>query len=53
MAPSLLDPEPAAQVTSKTPHVAPISSSVDRHEEHQYLDLIREILEKGEHRPDR
>ena len=24
-----------------------------RHEEHQYLDLIRDILERGEHRPDR
>lgn len=23
------------------------------HEEHQYLDLIRNILEHGEHRPDR
>jgi thymidylate synthase len=23
------------------------------HEEHQYLDLIRDILENGEHRPDR
>lgn len=23
------------------------------HEEHQYLDLVREILENGEHRPDR
>lgn len=24
-----------------------------RHEEYQYLDLVREILENGEHRPDR
>ncbi len=24
-----------------------------RHEEYQYLDLVREILETGEHRPDR
>jgi thymidylate synthase len=23
------------------------------HEEHQYLDLVREILENGERRPDR
>jgi thymidylate synthase len=23
------------------------------HEEHQYLNLIRDILENGEHRPDR
>lgn len=24
-----------------------------RHEEYQYLDLVKEILENGEHRPDR
>jgi thymidylate synthase len=24
-----------------------------KHEEHQYLDLIRDILDNGEHRPDR
>jgi hypothetical protein len=24
-----------------------------RHEEYQYLDLVREILDDGEHRPDR
>ena len=24
-----------------------------RHEEHQYLDLVQEILDDGEHRPDR
>lgn len=24
-----------------------------QHEEHQYLDLIQEILDNGEHRPDR
>ncbi|RPA80840.1 thymidylate synthase [Ascobolus immersus RN42] len=29
------------------------TSETQRHEEYQYLDLIREILEKGEHRPDR
>lgn len=28
-------------------------TSSKRHEEHQYLDLVREILEDGEHRPDR
>ena len=53
MAPSLLDPEPAAQITSKVLETAPVPTSVDKHEEHQYLDLIREILETGEHRPDR
>lgn len=29
------------------------TSTSKRHEEYQYLDLIREILETGEHRPDR
>lgn len=28
-------------------------TSTKRHEEYQYLDLVREILEDGEHRPDR
>jgi thymidylate synthase len=27
--------------------------TVSNHEEHQYLDLVREILDQGEHRPDR
>ena len=27
--------------------------SMALHEEHQYLDLIREILDQGERRPDR
>ncbi|KAL2047057.1 hypothetical protein N7G274_001076 [Stereocaulon virgatum] len=29
------------------------SETLPRHEEHQYLDLIRHVLENGEHRPDR
>lgn len=29
------------------------SAPAKRHEEYQYLDLVREILETGEHRPDR
>ncbi|KAF2489069.1 thymidylate synthase [Lophium mytilinum] len=29
------------------------SSNMAKHEEHQYLDLIRDILANGEHRPDR
>jgi thymidylate synthase len=28
-------------------------ASLALHEEHQYLDLIREILDLGERRPDR
>ena len=30
-----------------------IADGTPRHEEYQYLDLIREVLAKGEHRPDR
>ena len=30
-----------------------MASSLALHEEHQYLDLIREILDLGERRPDR
>lgn len=29
------------------------SAPVVNHEEHQYLDLVREILDSGERRPDR
>jgi thymidylate synthase len=29
------------------------SHAAKRHEEHQYLDLVQEILDNGEHRPDR
>lgn len=36
--------------TSKPSEIAKPRSS---HEEHQYLDLIRDILDNGEHRPDR
>lgn len=28
-------------------------ASTSRHEEYQYLDLVRDIIENGEHRPDR
>ncbi|KIX02876.1 thymidylate synthase [Rhinocladiella mackenziei CBS 650.93] len=31
----------------------PTSTERNLHEEHQYLDLIRDILSRGEHRPDR
>ena len=30
-----------------------LSLAQERHEEYQYLDLIRRILHEGEHRPDR
>lgn len=57
MPPSVLEPvittEPTketVQQTSTTPQPAPHNPA---HEEHQYLSLIRNILENGEHRPDR
>lgn len=31
----------------------PAQNGTERHEEYQYLDLVREILDNGEHRPDR
>lgn len=42
--------EPSDSATILPPE-APIL--VSQHEEYQYLDLIREILDNGEHRPDR
>jgi hypothetical protein len=43
--------------TASEPTSAPTqngnSASAKRHEEYQYLDLVKEILEDGEHRPDR
>ncbi|OXV05575.1 hypothetical protein Egran_06657 [Elaphomyces granulatus] len=45
MAPALTDSD-----TTPIPE-APTNS--ERHEEYQYLDLVREILDNGEHRPDR
>jgi len=52
MAPSILDTQPLAEILSKAePRITQNEST--KHEEYQYLDLIREILETGEHRPDR
>lgn len=54
MAPSVLAPE---QLVLESP--VPLKTSTPdimadpNHEEYQYLNLIREILETGEHRPDR
>ena len=39
--------EPETSATHKAPRSQP------RHEEYQYLDLIRQIIDEGEHRPDR
>lgn len=54
MAPSLMEPEPllTGEALAKV-QKASLSQQNARHEEYQYLDLIREILETGEHRPDR
>lgn len=43
-----IPPGTGAQVPAKQNGAA-----APRHEEYQYLDLVREILEDGEHRPDR
>jgi len=53
MAPSIMEPEPIAQPPLQKPEDIPVQSASDKHEEYQYLDLICEILEAGEHRPDR
>ncbi|TGO68572.1 hypothetical protein BOTNAR_0023g00530 [Botryotinia narcissicola] len=51
---STLPREIPATKESTEPKSTPNSTSTPKkHEEYQYLDLIREILETGEHRPDR
>ena len=51
MAPSILPPDATSQ--EKATSELPKSKSTKRHEEYQYLDLIRDILDHGEFRPDR
>lgn len=54
MAPSLVEPvslDSMPIITAKAEISAPKQRQT--HEEYQYLDLIREILDNGEHRPDR
>lgn len=58
MSPAAIDIGPASgPKTNLEPEVQPEQNSTARenpdHEEYQYLDLISEILEHGEHRPDR
>lgn len=54
MAPSLIETEPLASVpVLQKEQEAPAVIQSLPHEEHQYLNLIREILKDGEHRPDR
>lgn len=43
--------EPIAKANGQL--AAAVAAPVKRHEEYQYLDLVREIMEDGEHRPDR
>ncbi|OAL47873.1 thymidylate synthase [Pyrenochaeta sp. DS3sAY3a] len=48
------NPEQSSNGTSPQPTQKPIlAPSYPTHEEHQYLSLIRDIIENGEHRPDR
>jgi hypothetical protein len=42
-----------SKMSDITEKVLSNGSDLPRHEEYQYLDLIRRILEEGEHRPDR
>lgn len=44
--------DPVANSTAEA-SVKQNGTSAGRHEEYQYLDLVREILDDGEHRPDR
>ncbi|KAH9888151.1 thymidylate synthase/dCMP hydroxymethylase domain-containing protein [Xylariomycetidae sp. FL2044] len=52
MAPGLTD-LPEAQLTNSSAKSSGPAVPMKRHEEYQYLDLVKEILDNGEHRPDR
>ncbi|KAI1627274.1 thymidylate synthase [Exophiala viscosa] len=67
MAPSAIDPEPVSapgdslgflkenvkNLQDGSTKESSAATETSSHEEHQYLDLIRDILKRGEHRPDR
>jgi len=57
MAPGAIDigPVSGTQVVLEATNErkSPALRSQPEHEEYQYLDLIRDILDNGEHRPDR
>ncbi|TVY25464.1 Thymidylate synthase [Lachnellula hyalina] len=53
MAPSIIEASSVPPSASKQIDPIPTPKSTDTHQEHQYLNLIREILDTGEHRPDR
>ncbi|KAF2002310.1 thymidylate synthase [Amniculicola lignicola CBS 123094] len=55
---AVITPSHPVQSESETPNTHPDSTkpaprAMTKHEEYQYLDLIRDILRDGEHRPDR
>jgi thymidylate synthase len=56
MPPSALEPvitSESAKEAAKQSTSSPAKAMLPAHEEHQYLSLIRDILQNGEHRPDR
>jgi len=53
MAPSVMEADSTTQVPVKATETPLPQIATEKHEEYQYLDLIQEILETGEHRPDR
>ncbi|KAG4427512.1 Thymidylate synthase [Cadophora sp. M221] len=53
MAPSVMEPETIPENSVKIAEPSNVQTDFPKHEEYQYLDLVRVCLEKGEHRPDR
>ncbi|KAF2403411.1 thymidylate synthase [Trichodelitschia bisporula] len=54
MLPAIVEPSSEVpQATAKPKQAAQLNARQSRHEEYQYLDVIRDILDHGEHRPDR
>jgi hypothetical protein len=51
--PAKMSPALTDSVAVEAPIKQNTVSPPKRHEEYQYLDLVREILDDGEHRPDR
>lgn len=53
MAPEMADPAGTLQNQMAKQNGDTLAPHRQRHEEDQYLDMARDILENGEHRPDR
>jgi len=62
MSPSAVEVDATEVGPASAPHVdlkpnatsnGPPQRSQPEHEEYQYIDLIRQIIDTGEHRPDR